>query len=161
MIVCFISDKYARNQLTLLDVIVSMTRTERVGFLRDIRRVTVALSRARLGLYILGRQELLKTCYELKPVLRRLFARPNKLCVVTGELFPTSRPLEADCPTVEIENVEHLGQYVYEMSQAKIASLKETVAPIMPPEDVLQAPTVVEEDEDDLMSDESLEKGEQ
>lgn len=102
-----------------------MTRTNRVGYLRDIRRMTVALSRSRLGLYILGRQELFEACYELKPALEKLFDRPSKLSIVTGELFPTSRLLEEERPTVEMEGVEHLGQYVFEMSQAKITDLRQ------------------------------------
>ena len=106
------------------DIILSMTRTNKIGYLRDIRRMTVALSRSRLGLYILGRQELFEACYELKPALEKLFSRPSKLSIVTGELYPTSRLLEEDRPTVEMEGVEHLGQYVFEMSQAKIADLK-------------------------------------
>ena len=42
-------------------MILSLTRTSRVGYLRDIRRLTVALSRARFGLYILGRREVFET----------------------------------------------------------------------------------------------------
>src|SRR5579862_9547663 len=104
------------------DVILSLTRTRRVGYLRDIRRLTVALSRARLGLYILGRREVFESCYELRGALERLLTRSNTLQLTTGEIFPTSRLLGDDVQTSEIVGVEHLGQYVYEMTQAKISA---------------------------------------
>jgi intron-binding protein aquarius len=108
--------------LDKLDVILSLTRTRRVGYLRDIRRLTVALSRARLGLYVLGRREVFESCYELREAFDRLFARSDKLQLTTGEMFPTSRLLEEDAKTSEIVGVEHLGQYVFEMTQAKISA---------------------------------------
>lgn len=107
-----------------VDVILSLTRTSRVGYLRDIRRLTVALSRARLGLYILGRREVFESCYELNEAFDRLLRRPDKLTLVTGETFPTQRLSDDDMEGTEMEGVEHLGQYVYEITQAKIASLK-------------------------------------
>uniref|UniRef100_A0A1I7VRA8 AAA_12 domain-containing protein n=2 Tax=Loa loa TaxID=7209 RepID=A0A1I7VRA8_LOALO len=46
-------DKYQRG---LNDyIILSLVRTRNIGHLRDVRRLVVALSRARLGLYVLGR----------------------------------------------------------------------------------------------------------
>ncbi|OAP54077.1 hypothetical protein AYL99_11611 [Fonsecaea erecta] len=44
------------------NAILSMTRTRTLGYLREIRGSTVTLSRARLGLYILGRKELFASC---------------------------------------------------------------------------------------------------
>ena len=111
-------------------MILSLTRTSRVGYLRDIRRLTVALSRARLGLYILGRREVFESCYELKEAFDRLLKRPDNLTLVTGETFPTQRLLDDEVDGTEMQGVEHLGQYVYEMTQAKIAVLKsENVTP--------------------------------
>ncbi|OLL23596.1 Intron-binding protein aquarius [Neolecta irregularis DAH-3] len=37
-------------------IILSLVRTQNIGYLRDVRRLTVAVSRARLGLYVLGRR---------------------------------------------------------------------------------------------------------
>lgn len=102
------------------DVILSLTRTRTVGYLRDVRRLTVALSRARLGLYILGRREVFESCYELKPAFDRLFQRPDKLMLAPGEMFPTTRALDAPVEGTPMESVEHLGQYVFEMTQAKV-----------------------------------------
>lgn len=112
--------------LTFLDVILSLTRTSRVGYLRDIRRLTVALSRARLGLYILGRRTVFESCYELREAFQLLFRREDKLQLVTGEMHPTGRRLEdEEVPgTTEMVGVEHLGQYVFEMTQAKVEALK-------------------------------------
>lgn len=114
----------------LSDIILSLTRTSRVGYLRDIRRLTVALSRARLGLYILGRREVFESCYELREAFEMLLSRPDKLHLVTGELYPSKRILAAeeegkDVPGETImEGVEHIGQYVFEMSKTRIEQLK-------------------------------------
>lgn len=41
-------------------------RTNHFGHLRDVRRLVVAMSRARLGLYIFGRAGLFANCFELQ-----------------------------------------------------------------------------------------------
>ncbi|OAX85596.1 hypothetical protein ACJ72_00010 [Emergomyces africanus] len=142
-------DKYQGEQNDY--VLLSLTRTRTVGYLRDVRRLTVALSRARLGLYILGRRDVFESCFELKPAFDILFQRPDKLMLVPGELFPTSRTLaEDDVTGTPMEGIEHLGQYVYEMTQAKVKALaeegKELVAPM--DADAVMA-TIGEEDEDE------------
>ncbi|EXJ79442.1 hypothetical protein A1O3_08944 [Capronia epimyces CBS 606.96] len=114
-------DKYQGEQNDY--VIVSLTRTRSVGYLRDVRRLTVALSRARLGLYILGRRELFESCFEMKPAMDLLLQRPDQLVLTTGEMFPTERLLGDDVLGTEMEGVEHLGQYVYEMTQAKVKAV--------------------------------------
>lgn len=48
---------------------------------RDVRRLVVAMSRARLGLYIFGRVSLFQNCYELSPTFRNV--RPIS---ITGSL---------------------------------------------------------------------------
>ncbi|KAJ5400538.1 hypothetical protein N7465_011027 [Penicillium sp. CMV-2018d] len=104
-------------------VILSLTRTRSVGYLRDVRRLTVALSRARLGLYILGRREVFESCYELKPAFDLLLQRPDKLMLAPGEMFPSSREANAAIEGTPMESVEHLGQYVFEMTQAKVKAM--------------------------------------
>ncbi|KAF4783399.1 intron-binding protein aquarius [Colletotrichum scovillei] len=120
-------DKYQGEQNDY--IILSLTRTSRVGYLRDIRRMTVALSRARLGLYILGRREIFEACYELRQAFDQLLARPDKLMLVTGELYQTERTnvedVNAEVPgEVCMEGVEHLGQYVYQMTNTKVKQLQ-------------------------------------
>src|SRR3954453_16902003 len=87
------SMKEAPAKAAAVDIILSLTRTSRVGYLRDIRRLTVTLSRARLGLYILGRRDVFEACFELREAFELLLARPDKLSLVTGELWPSSRVL--------------------------------------------------------------------
>lgn len=117
-------DKYQGEQNDY--VLLSLVRTKSVGYLRDVRRLTVALSRARLGLYIFGRRELFENCFEMNTAMERLSIQgkpEGKLEIVTGEMFPTARQVADDVVGVEMDGIEHLGQYVYEMTQAKIKSL--------------------------------------
>ena len=93
--------------------------------------MTVAVSRARLGLYILGRREVFEACSELRPTFDILLQRPDKLTLATGELWPSQRVVaEEDISgavegEVVMEGVEHLGQYVYEMTNTKMKQLQE------------------------------------
>lgn len=50
-------------------IILSLVRTKDVGHLRDVRRLVVSVSRARLGLYILARVSLFKKCKEIQPAI--------------------------------------------------------------------------------------------
>ena len=90
----------------------------------------MALSRAKLGLYILGRREVFEACYELREAFELLLKRPDKLTLVTGELWPSERILadEEGKENVEgetvMEGVEHLGQYVFEMTKTRVEELK-------------------------------------
>lgn len=124
-----------------------MTRTRTVGYLRDVRRLTVALSRARLGLYIFGRREVFESCYELKPAFEQLFQRPDKLMLAPGEMFPTGRALDADVEGTAMEGVEHLGQYVFEMTQAKVKAMGDGE---------MQLDEVVPDGEDGLVDDDEV-----
>lgn len=94
-----------------------------MGYLRDVRRLTVALSRARLGLYVLGRLDVFASCYELKPAFDLLTQRPDKLMLVPGEMFPTTRSQGDDVQATAMEGLEHLGQYVFEMTEAKMKAV--------------------------------------
>lgn len=135
------------------DIIMSLVRTTRIGYLRDLRRLTVALSRARLGLYILGRRSVLTAIPELQQALDRLLSpggieRSDKLELVTGEMYPTQRKESEevdDSRKAQMEGVEHLGKYVHEMTNAKVKSLREG-AETMPVE---EKPQPVEGEEDD------------
>lgn len=142
----------------MLDVILSLTRTSRVGYLRDVRRLTVALSRARLGLYILGRREVFESCFELRQAFDILLQRPDKLMLVTGELWPSTRRIEEDSKTIPgesvMEGVEHLGQYVYEMTNSKVAQLR---AERGLPENAEVLPVVQELGEEEVMYDDDVE----
>lgn len=82
------------------------------------------MSRARLGIYILGRREVFENCYELRDAFRVLLQRPDQLLLTTGEYFPTTRLLNDEVDATEMTGVEHLGQYVYDMTQAKLEAVK-------------------------------------
>src|SRR5271169_1153907 len=77
--------------LLILDVILSLVRTKSIGYLRDIRRWIVALSRARLGLYIVGRRSLFESYAELEQTWGNLMANGDQLELVSGEMWPTQR----------------------------------------------------------------------
>lgn len=82
-------DKYQGQQNDY--VILSLVRTKIVGHLRDIRRLVVAMSRGRLGLYIFGRKQLFGRCLELSPVFELLNKRPNCLQLYPAETFDVQR----------------------------------------------------------------------
>lgn len=138
-------------------MILSLTRTTRVGYLRDLRRLTVALSRARLGLYVLGRRAIFENCYELREAFRLLFLGEDKLQLVAGEMYPTIRLLGDEAKATEMVGVEHLGRYVFEMTQAKVAALRRGETALAPEgnnvmtrvgEDGDEGDVMLEEDED-------------
>jgi intron-binding protein aquarius len=65
-------------------------RTKSAGHIRDIRRLVVAMSRARLGLYVFCRVDLFKNCYELTRTFNLMLKRPTKL-----QLIPSERNITA------------------------------------------------------------------
>lgn len=69
-----------------------------------------------------------ESCFELSEFVKRLITgKSDKLELLTGELWPSKRkPGEkGDLQLATMEGVEHIGQYVYEMAQTKLESLKE------------------------------------
>ncbi|KAL3158109.1 hypothetical protein ABBQ32_011710 [Trebouxia sp. C0010 RCD-2024] len=82
-------DKYQGQQNDY--ILLSLVRTRAVGHIRDVRRLVVALSRARLGLYIFGRAELFANCYELRPAMKQLLARPQQLHLHPSERVTSCR----------------------------------------------------------------------
>lgn len=115
-------DKYQGEQNDY--IILSLTRTKHPGYLRDIRRLTVALSRARLGLYILGRRSVFQSSPELLRAFELPLARPERLVLTADQQFPTRRQLDDEIEGTEMASVEHMGQYVFEMTKAKVDMLK-------------------------------------
>jgi len=82
-------DKYQGQQNEY--VLLSLTRTRAVGHIRDVRRLVVAMSRARLGLYVFGRAALFANCYELQPTFTQLLARPTQLLLHPSETVAVRR----------------------------------------------------------------------
>lgn len=106
-------------------VILSLVRTRAVGHLRDIRRLVVAVSRARLGLYVFCRKNLFCNCHELRRTMDQFGGMPSKLRLVKGEHFPTERMMGDDVPEGdlhEVDDVTELGALVHSMQQDHVAN---------------------------------------
>ena len=101
-------------------IILSLVRTKAVGHLRDIRRLIVAVSRARLGLYVFCRKSLFCSCHELRRTLDQFAEISSKLQLVKGERFPTERLVGEEVPVSqlhEVNDVTDLGILVHSMQQ--------------------------------------------
>jgi len=104
-------------------VIVSLVRTNHVGFLRDVRRLIVMVSRAKVGLYIFGRFSVFENCFELAPVFSRLAKRPRDLHLELSECKPgvkVTREIGSDPedPTV-VKSVQHMWDILQETMKAQ------------------------------------------
>ena len=100
-------------------ILLSLVKTKTVGHIRDVRRLIVALSRARLGLYVFARVGLFKNCFELSSAFDLLTSRPTKLQIVPSERFTNnfdrnlSEAPENDI--IEIQDMPELHKFVFDM----------------------------------------------
>jgi len=78
-------DKYQGQQNDY--VLISMVKTVKIGHISDVRRLTVAMSRARLGIYIFGRIRLISNCYDIRPSLQLLMGRPTLLMLLPNVIW--------------------------------------------------------------------------
>ncbi|XP_049959812.1 RNA helicase aquarius [Schistocerca serialis cubense] len=117
-------DKYQGQQNDY--ILLSLVRTRAVGHLRDVRRLVVAMSRARLGLYVFARASLFKNCFELTPAFSQLMQRPLKLYLAPHETYPTQR--SNDQPPsgtpVEMADMAQMATFVYDFYIQKVHALK-------------------------------------
>ena len=119
-------DKYQGQQNDY--ILLSLVKTRAVGHLRDARRLVVAMSRARLGLYVFARVSLFKNCFELTPAFDQLMQRPLKLQLLPQERYPTDR-LNAATPAnppMEIDDMPHMAKFVYDYYMEKVSGMKES-----------------------------------
>ncbi|WCJ39022.1 P-loop containing nucleoside triphosphate hydrolases superfamily protein [Euphorbia peplus] len=94
-------------------ILLSLVRTRFVGHLRDVRRLIVAMSRARLGLYVFCRRSLFEQCYELQPTFRILLQRPDRLAVNLNEFSRyTERSVEDIGQSYLVSSTEEMAQIV-------------------------------------------------
>lgn len=105
--------------------IVSLVRTKELGDLQNVKKLAMAFSYGRLGLYVVGREDLFRGCKQLSPVMARLDSN-SLLELVTGELFDpepakTSKDQGRNRVWVTMQDVVHLGQYVHEMTARRYA----------------------------------------
>jgi len=120
-------DRYQGQQADY--ILLSLVRTKVVGHLRDVRRLVVAMSRARMGLYIFGRRDLFENCYELTPTFSKFRSRPNELVLVQNEEFPTSRGLiedKAGNASFTVKNVVEMGNVIASMQEKMQGKMKVT-----------------------------------
>lgn len=119
-------DQYQGQQNDI--ILLSLVRTKTVGHLRDVRRLVVAVSRARLGLYVFCREELFANCHELKNTMQQFEDKPNKLQLILGETKPSERRLGDDIPSdkiFEVEDVTHLGSIVHSMQEETLEAIED------------------------------------
>lgn len=116
-------DKYQGQQNDY--ILLSLVRTKAVGHLRDVRRLVVAMSRARLGLYIFARVSLFQNCFELAPSFRILMKRPQELYLHPNENYPAPRK-EGDVvgePFV-VYDMPQMAKFVFDFYQQKLELVK-------------------------------------
>jgi intron-binding protein aquarius len=120
-------DKYQGSQNDI--ILLSLVRTKSIGHLRDVRRLIVAMSRARLGLYVFARQKLFKSCFELTPVFNLLQKRSTKLELVIDETFPTRRGSDEQIPKEKVkimQDMPEMTQFVFGFYQQKLNQWQKT-----------------------------------
>ncbi|KAJ1440474.1 P-loop containing nucleoside triphosphate hydrolase [Sesbania bispinosa] len=105
-------------------ILLSLVRTRFVGHLRDVRRLVVAMSRARLGLYVFCRRSLFEQCYELQPTFQLLLKRPDRLALNVNEITSyTERNVEDPGPKHHIHlvsGIEEMGSIIERQYQEKL-----------------------------------------
>lgn len=110
-------------------ILLSLVRTRFVGHLRDVRRLVVAMSRARLGLYVFCRRSLFEQCYELQPTFQLLLQRPDRLALNLIEVTPyTERPVADTGPVHLVSGVDEMISIYQELYQAKFVAYSGQVA---------------------------------
>lgn len=117
-------DKYQGQQNDY--ILLSLVKTRAVGHLRDVRRLVVAMSRARLGLYVFARVSLFKNCFELTPAFNQLMKRPLKLQLLPHEIYPAKRLNHEESTTqiMEIQDMPHVAKFVYDFYMTKVDAVK-------------------------------------
>ncbi|ORZ33902.1 P-loop containing nucleoside triphosphate hydrolase protein [Catenaria anguillulae PL171] len=106
-------------------VLLSLVRTKHAGHFADIRRMVVAMSRARLGLYVFGKLQLFKGIVELAPTLQQFEARPTgALALVPEERYvadpETVRRADADVAVpkqTQVGGLAEMAQLVATLAQ--------------------------------------------
>ncbi|KFP16192.1 Intron-binding protein aquarius, partial [Egretta garzetta] len=133
-------------------ILLSLVRTKAVGHLRDVRRLVVAMSRARLGLYIFARVSLFQNCFELTPAFSQLTARPLHLHIVPTERFPVARQ-NGERPSHQIhviKNMPQMANFVYNMYMHMIQSTRHYQQRLLPPPAMIEEPETTQTQETEV-----------
>ncbi|KAL5274552.1 AQR family protein [Megaselia abdita] len=119
-------DKYQGQQNDY--ILISLVKTKAVGHIRDVRRLIVAMSRARLGLYIFGRTRLFKNCFELQNTFNLLTSRPQALQLMENETYPTTRYCNSNVKHFKtINNMMEMAEFVSNIYGKKMENIKEEI----------------------------------
>ena len=111
-------------------ILLSLVRTYHVGHLRDVRRLVVAMSRARLGLYIFARVGLFRNCFELQPAFNILTGRPTELHLCPNEVYGSNRQVNVTAPQpLIIYDMPQMTKFVYDFYANKVAAMNEISKP--------------------------------
>jgi len=99
-------------------ILLSLVRTgSTAGHLADVRRLTVAMSRARLGLYVFCRETVFSNVTTLKPAFDRLMeGRPTFLELVGEETVPSERKSGDQVPRdtiLKVKDIESMEAIVH------------------------------------------------
>ncbi|KAM8833729.1 RNA helicase aquarius isoform 2-T3 [Synchiropus picturatus] len=139
-------------------IILSLVRTKAVGHLRDVRRLVVAMSRARLGLYIFARVSLFQNCFELTPAFNQLTARPLQLHIRPHEYYNQEQPREAaKQPDHVVKNMPELANLVYNMYMHMIQTQQKHRQNLAPPPEQTQMDEKKESSEETSMEQDNQE----
>lgn len=84
-------------------------------FVRDVRRLVVAMSRARLGLYVFARVSLFHNCFELTPAFRQFTMRPVQLHLLPDERFPPKMERDPSQKGLVMIDMTQMHQFVYDI----------------------------------------------
>lgn len=102
-----------------------------MGHLRDVRRLVVAVSRARLGLYVMCRRDVFAGCHELKRTMDLFAEGPSRLQLVKGERYGVERLAADEVPRDrlhEVGDVVGMGSLVYKMQEDYMAGASEAAS---------------------------------
>merc|ERR1712217_69346 len=100
-------------------VIVSLVRSAQIGHVRDVRRLVVTTSRAKLGLYVFGRFSLYENCFELAPVFNRFAKRPQQLSLELNDDFNSDRLCGASTDPTLVQDLDHMWSLLQERMKAQ------------------------------------------
>ncbi|CAD2098402.1 conserved Plasmodium protein, unknown function [Plasmodium vinckei] len=112
-------DKYQGKQNDF--VIISLVRSKSIGYMKNVKRLIVAFSRARYGLYVVGNYNLYKKNYEFKKPL--YFFKKNKLdlSLQMNENF-NSIERQSNNPPVIIKDLNQFYSVLYSLSNAQLSN---------------------------------------
>jgi intron-binding protein aquarius len=118
-------DKYQGQQNDF--IILSLVRSKQtVGHIRDVRRLVVAMSRSRYGMYVFGKLSVFENCFELAPVLNLFIQRPLDLCLEPSEDLDSGGITvgEDRAPTLRVTDVKQMWTILQKQMQDQFQGLQ-------------------------------------